>query len=81
MSVRIDVDIDDFMEECDSYDIKEIIDWLVDNDHLSRDGLILIEGNKMSFDETELIQNLKKIRSKYHSLTNEQLDVIKQLSI
>lgn len=80
MSVRIDIDVDDFMDECDSYDIKEIIDWLVDNDHLSKDGLILSTSRNMTFQESELLQNLKLIREKYYSLSIEQLETIKQIA-
>lgn len=80
MSVRVDIDVDDFMGECDSCDIKEIIDWLVDNDHLSKDGLILEASRNMTFQESELLQNLKLIREKYYQLSIDQLEAIKQIA-
>lgn len=80
MSVRIDVDVEYFMDECDSYDIEEIIDWLIENDHISKNGMLLSVSNNMNFDETELLKNLTAIREKYNSLSSDQLEVIKQMA-
>jgi hypothetical protein len=75
----IDVDIDEFLNSCSSWDIKELIKALVEDGHIPEEQ---VKETKIraSFVEQEHIDACKKLMDAYHRLSNEDTDLIKKLS-
>jgi hypothetical protein len=70
------VDVDDFMDELSENGIKEVIEWLQDNEV----DFIDIPHGKLNFDESMLLQNLSKIKSNLIQVTLEEMEIINQIA-
>lgn len=77
VDVDIDVTVDDFLSECDSSDIKELIKALKEDGHLDADALV--ESGTASLLEGEFITKMSNLSSKYYSMSNEDIEKINEL--
>lgn len=80
----VDIDIDDFLYSCSSYDIKELINALVEDDHLPKDILnekkeVKMEYSKRGRLEIEFSEKLELLKSKYYSLTEEEENLLNNI--
>jgi len=73
----VDIDIDDFLWNCSKYDIKELINALVDGGHIPKEVVnlkgevkeeIIFKGRG----ESEFSEKLDKLKEKYYSLNQEE---------
>ena len=74
--VNVDVEVDEFVDSCSKREIKELIDYLVDEGHLpesvlDNNGDIKDSKNSKSYLEQEFINNIDYLKSKYYSLSGE----------
>lgn len=74
----IDIDVDEFLNSCDSSEIKELIDCLVEGGYINSDRTISERG--MSVGETFYVEAIEKLADKYHMLTKEEEELIIKLS-
>ena len=79
VDVDLDIDVDDFLSECSSKEIKELINALIEDGHLNKNPLVLDPKAKLSAAEEEYINKLHVISSKYYSMTDEELEMIDKL--
>ena len=75
----MDIDIDEFVSECSKREIKELINALIEDGHLSKHPLIPGYDDKLSKMEEEFMGKLHVISSKYYSMTEEELEIINNL--
>jgi hypothetical protein len=73
----VDIDIDDFLWNCSKYDIKELINALVDGGHLPKEvvnlkGEVKEEVTFKGRGESEFSEKLDKLKEKYYSLNQEE---------
>lgn len=73
----VDIDIDDFLWNCSKYDIKELINALVESGHLPKEvvnlkGEVKEEITLKGRGETEFSEKLDLLKTKYYSLTQEE---------
>ena len=73
---EIDVDVDEFLNACSSNDIKELIQALVEDGHLTKSALGGIIANNQSASESEFETALNKLHGKWNSLTSEEEEKI-----
>jgi hypothetical protein len=77
--VSVDIDIDEFLSSCGSYDIDYIIKSLIEDGHLP-DTTIRPKGRYQITPGEELhIENCQKLSNKYFQMTNEETALIEQL--
>jgi hypothetical protein len=72
-----EVDVDDFMDELSESEIKEVIEWLQDNESFAFNESL---SKNLNFDELLLLQNLNKIKSNLIQVTLEEMEVINQIA-
>ena len=77
VDVDLDISVNEFLSECSSTDIKEMIGALIEDGHLT--GLSLIENNTISNNEGDFISKLRDLSSKYYSMSNEDIVQIEEL--
>jgi hypothetical protein len=77
--VDIDIDVDEFLDECDKDEIKEVIEWLRDSDYITSDDLV-DEDNPQSAMEQLFAEDVAKIRRAYFSMSREDMDIINQIA-
>ena len=77
----INIDVDDFLSACGSSEIKELIEALVEDDHLPKSVLEVIQ-NKSSIGvaESEFEDALDKLRGKWNVLSKEEEELIVKIS-
>ena len=79
VDVDVDIDIDEFVSECSKREIKELINALIEDGHLSKHPLIPGYEDKLSVAEEEYLTKLHTLSSKYYSMTEEELEIINNL--
>ena len=75
--VDIDIEIYEFVRSCSKSEIKELIEELVENDHLPKDvintkGDVKKEMSRKTNSELEFAVKLDKLKEKYFSLSQEE---------
>ena len=82
--ISIDVDLDDIWDGMDKNDKRAITEWLYEDGildtHPNPEIRKLVRGNNESQGEKDLRDNLTKIWNSYHRLTNEEEEIIKQIT-
>lgn len=71
MSVSIDIEINDFLRNCDSFDIEELIKALVEDGWINQTA-IDPKGQPRSIDEQTFEKALDKLRGKWNMLSLEE---------
>jgi len=75
--VDIDIEIYEFIRSCSKSEIKELIEELIENDHLPKDvintkGDVKKEMSRKTNSELVFAQKLDKLKEKYFSLSQEE---------
>lgn len=76
----IDIDVDDFLSECNSKEIKEVIESLEEQGHLEDHGYIKMKNESNSGSRgiaaSEFYDAIRALSNNYHSMTTEMSDTI-----
>lgn len=79
VDVDVDITVDEFVSECSSREIKELITALVEDGHLkpsaARGGI----PNNLTAKQLEFIEMIDVLSEKYYSMSNEECELIEQL--
>lgn len=78
--VSVDIDIDDFLSNCSSWDIKQIIESLIEDGHLPETVITKVSKHQMTPGEELHMENCQKIADKYYQMSNEETALIEQLA-
>lgn len=75
--IDIDIEIYEFVRSCTKREIKELIDELIENDHLPKDvinekGDVKKEMSRKTNSELDFAEKLDKLKEKYFSLSQEE---------
>jgi hypothetical protein len=71
----IDIDVYDFLDECDKNEIKEVIAYLVEKGHLSEEA-ITSDQSRLCSSEYEYIKAIDKLRNKWTLLAPQEEEQI-----
>lgn len=77
VDVDLDITIDEFVDGCDSRELGELIERLIDGGHIS--SASLIETGTVSLLEGEFISKISDLSSKFYSMSNEDIEKIEEL--
>jgi hypothetical protein len=72
VTVDFDVEVDEFLEDCDSFEIDEVIDWLKDKGLLKN----IHTDTQVCAAESEFVEALDKIYTKWNVLSKEEENFI-----
>lgn len=75
--VDIDIDVDEFLEECVAHEIEEVIEWLGENGHIKNDVIIQENSN---FQDDIFNENLNKLIGNRWKLSSEDEETILRIS-
>ena len=70
----IAIDVEEFMDELSSREIKQVINWLRENEEE------IIDCSKLTFDEYELIKSLDNIKDNLIKITEDEMIIINNIS-
>lgn len=77
VEVDIDIDVDEFVSECNSEDIKDLIECLKENGYLTSEN---ITDAKISYIEEKHQIYCNHLRSSYLKMSGEDMEVIENLA-
>jgi hypothetical protein len=80
IDVEMDVSVNDFLSSCDSSDIEEIIEALVEDGWIKKTNIIKVEGKNNSILENEFNNTINKISDNRLLLTNEEEEILRKIS-
>ena len=72
VEVDVDIDVDDFLNKCSSWEIEEVIKWLKDNGELPVGSILEREKNLMDLEWDKIILKLQLNRIQL-TLSEEEL--------
>lgn len=75
-SEEIYITPEDFVDECSSSEIQELVDYLRERDYISETE----DRTNMCIPETELEEALDKLHGKYRNLSTEEEEIIKKIA-
>ena len=70
----IEIDLDDFLSECNSGDIEELIEALIERGELEMKDFV--NSPRMSASEQTFEEHLSSISGKWNQLTQEEEEII-----
>ena len=73
----IDIEVDEFLENCSTNEIKEVIDWLEEDGQLNYGFNIT---GRESINERMFLESLYKIKDNWIGLSKEEEDIILNIS-
>jgi hypothetical protein len=76
-NIDVDIDVDEFLEECDDSEIEEIVAWLKNNYYIPKDAFI---PPCKTYLEQEWDETVEKIRSGFIHMSKEDEYIIKQIA-
>lgn len=79
VDVDVDIDIDDFISECSNREIKELINALIEDGHLTKNPLVLDPQAKLSASEEDFLSKLHLLSTKFYSMDQEEIEFIEKL--
>ena len=76
VTVDFDVEVNEFLEDCNSFEIDEVIDWLKEKGLLKN----IHTDTQVCAAESEFIEALDKIYNKWNVLSKEETQLIINIS-
>lgn len=68
VTVDFEVEVNEFLEDCDSYEIDNVIDWLKEKGHIKDTHI----DRQVCATELEFIEALDKLCTKWNVLSKEE---------
>jgi hypothetical protein len=78
----IDVEPWEYVQDCSKWEIKELIESLIENEHLSKDSVKKFNDENKHFDHNDdfFNNNLTLLFNRRHLLTTEEEDIISKIA-
>ena len=76
VTVDFDVEVEEFLDYCDESEIDKIIQWIKNKNYLKGSSII----GQVSVAESEFIEALDKIYTKWNVLSTEETELIINIS-
>ena len=79
VDVDVDITVDEFVSECSSREIIELITALVEDGHLKPSAVQGRIPNNLTPKQLEFVEMLDVLFENYYSMSNEECELIEQL--
>ena len=74
----VDIDVDEFVSTCNKKEIKELIEVLIENGHISPSASTETDKN-VGVLESDFIEKMEKLKEKYYRLSHEDEKTLEDL--
>jgi hypothetical protein len=78
VDVDVDIDIEEYVDACSEKEIKDLIKYLIDQEHLTNTSIVT--PTKLTYEEEQFYKMLNKLALSYLSISPEDLDVLENLT-
>jgi len=79
VDVDVDIDVDDFLAECSSGEINDLINALAKDGHLSSKQIIKASSKGLSVLEEEFSNKCTELAPKFYSMSDQEIELIENL--
>jgi hypothetical protein len=77
----IDIDVDEFLSSCDSSEIEQVVDYLIEDGRITPERKFSqLRERGMSVGESFYVEAIEKLSDKYHMLSKEEEELIIKLA-
>ena len=76
---ELDISIDDFLYECDSQDIKDLINALIEEGHLTPKQVFNHKASGVTLLEQDHISMCDTLSNKFYQMDNEDIQILETL--
>jgi hypothetical protein len=81
MAYQIDIDVDDFLDSCSTYEINEVIDWLDNEGYINKkEAVVDADTNSQNILDYEWDTIVTTLSQKRLSLTSDEEAIIKNIA-
>lgn len=77
---RIEITPDEFLDKCDSFDMKDLADALILNGSIKLSSLIIKSGKRYTYNELVYIEAICKLTDKWNRLSAAEEEMILNIS-
>jgi hypothetical protein len=78
---NMDIDVDDFLQECTSAELEEVIEWLRDEEYITKFNLLDdFDGEPKSALQQLFEKDLIKIQNSYLQISKEDFEAINRIA-
>lgn len=74
----VDVDVDEFLSACNKREIKELIDALIEDGHISPSASKNADKNVRAL-ESQFVEKMDELKEKYYRLSQEDEKTLEDL--
>jgi hypothetical protein len=82
--ISVDINLEDVYDEMGRYDKEKIAEWLLEDgileNHSKAKTRRMVRGTEESFGEEQLRNDLTKLWNGYYQLSNEDIEIIKNIA-
>lgn len=78
VDVDVDIDIEEYVDACSEKEIKDLIKYLIDQEHLTNTSIVT--PTKLTYQEEQFYKMLNKLALSYLSISPEDLDVLAKIT-
>ncbi len=75
----LDIDPCDYLDACSGREIKEVIEWLVDNDHILKSRVGGVGNKALNVNDIMFQENVSAISRSKLLLSNEEEEIISKI--
>jgi len=79
VDVDVDIDVDDFLAECSSGEINDLINALAKDGHLSSKQITKASSKGLSVLEEEFSNKCIELAPKFYSMSDQEIELIENL--
>jgi hypothetical protein len=79
VDVDVDIDVEDFLTECSSGEINDLINVLAKDGHLSSKQAIKASSKGLSILEEEFFNKCTELALKFYSMSDQEIELIENL--
>jgi hypothetical protein len=79
VDVDVDIDVEDFLAECSSGEINDLINALAKGGHLSSKQAIKVSSKGLSLLEEEFSNKCTELAPKFYSMGDQEIEIIEYI--
>ena len=77
VDIDVDIEIDEFVDSCNTRDIENLLKYLANQGYLSKFGVP--DETKMTSQEEKFVEKLTSLSQKYHQMSIDDIDTLENL--
>jgi hypothetical protein len=74
-SIYVDLDVSEFLSDCNQYEIQNLIKYLREDGYLSEEEIEIKRG----IWESDFTEKLERLKERYYSISTDDMNILEQI--